>query len=194
MGIFTIFVISPFYNIKIFLKYIPFDTESNSLSSQVYLNIFQFSIWFKLQKKQKKAIWKYLNSKFIYLQPPTTKRLNFFFILKKLKFCMRICKKTYAILPLTSSILSFNVSDSYEIACFKSFIRKTSHNIIFKKFIFAKSSLCSIRIYIYFFFAPCGYWENWVKSLDFVRKVRFNQNVSEFRFSDFLFYNMKANS
>ena len=53
MGIFTIFVISRFFNIKIILKYIPFDKESNSLSSQVYLNIFSI---FNLIQIAKKAI------------------------------------------------------------------------------------------------------------------------------------------
>ena len=53
MGIFTIFVISPFYNVKIFLKYISFDRESNSLPSQVYLNIFTI---FNLIQIAKKAI------------------------------------------------------------------------------------------------------------------------------------------
>ena len=55
---------------------------------------------------------------------------------------------------LKPSVFNFKVKDSYEIACFKSFIRKTSRNIIANKYIFKKSLLCSIRIYIFIFLRP----------------------------------------
>ena len=85
MGIFTIFVISPFFNIKIILKYKPFDRESNSLSSQVYLNIFSIFNLIQIAKKAIKGHLKILKFE-IHLSSATDHQTTlFFFYFKEIK-------------------------------------------------------------------------------------------------------------